>query len=104
MTQRKYVLFEDFTEQKRVEENLWDYANFNPGGSYDNPCPEIMNDWNASKLTGSSKGLLIRSQAIKTTDVVNLRSMAVEVNVKGRLVGNSMFWIFTRVQDSIETR
>jgi len=29
--------------------------------------------------------------------------MAVSISVKGRLYGNSMFWIFTRVRDNIET-
>ena len=28
--------------------------------------------------------------------------MASTVNIKGRLFGNSMFWIFTRVKDNIE--
>jgi hypothetical protein len=28
--------------------------------------------------------------------------MAVQITVKGRLFGNSMFWIFTRVKDNIE--
>jgi hypothetical protein len=28
--------------------------------------------------------------------------MGVEINVKGRLFGNSMFWIFTRANDNIE--
>jgi hypothetical protein len=31
-----------------------------------------------------------------------LRTMAVAISIKGRLYGNSMFWIFTRVKDNIE--
>lgn len=32
----------------------------------------------------------------------SLRTMAVSVSIKGRLFGNSMFWVFTRVKDNIE--
>lgn len=53
-------------------------------------------------MTGTSRGLLIRSQIIKTLSHVALRSMAAQITVKGRLFGNSMFWIFTRVKDNIE--
>ena len=62
----------------------------------------LVNNWTVSKLTGTSRGLLIRSQIIKTVAKVSLRTMGVEVNVKGRLFGNSMFWIFTRSKDNIE--
>jgi len=42
------------------------------------------------------KGLQIRSQIIRTTETVNLRSLACEIKVAGRLVGESSLWIFTR--------
>jgi hypothetical protein len=32
----------------------------------------------------------------------SLRTMAVQIHIKGRLFGNSMFWVFTRVKDNIE--
>lgn len=63
----------------------------------------IVNSWTASKLTGTNRGLLIRSQIIKTIPQFYLRSMAVSIQVKGRLFGNSMFWIFTRASENIET-
>lgn len=62
----------------------------------------IVSNWTVSKLTGTSRGLLIRSQIIKTISQVTLRTFAVNINVKARLFGNSMFWIFTRVKDNIE--
>ena len=34
-------LEQDFTSQESNEENLWEYANFNPGGSYECPSPQI---------------------------------------------------------------
>jgi hypothetical protein len=33
---------------------------------------------------------------------VSLRTLGVHISIKGRLFGNSMFWIFTRVKDNIE--
>lgn len=32
----------------------------------------------------------------------SLRTLALNISIKGRLFGNSMFWIFTRVKDNIE--
>eukprot|EP00347_Sterkiella_histriomuscorum_P004759 403359216 len=100
---RQSSLRQDFTNQDSNEENLWEYANFNPGGSYECPAPQIINSWTTSKLTGTNRGLLIRSQIIKTIPRFSLRSLAVSIQVKGRLFGNSMFWIFTRVSENIET-
>ena len=88
MLNRSNVLDQDFTNQDSNEEYLWEYANFNPGGSYECPAPQIskssrhinisiVNNWTVSKLTGTSRGLLIRSQIIKTLSQVTLRSMAV---------------------------
>jgi hypothetical protein len=34
--------------------------------------------------------------------VFSLRTLALAITIKGRLFGNSMFWIFTRVKDNIE--
>lgn len=31
-----------------------------------------------------------------------LRTIGISINIKGRLFGNSMFWVFTRVKDNIE--
>eukprot|EP00347_Sterkiella_histriomuscorum_P008891 403343351 len=38
---RQSSLRQDFTNQDSNEENLWEYANFNPGGSYECPAPQI---------------------------------------------------------------
>jgi hypothetical protein len=62
----------------------------------------LVNQWTTSKLTGTNRGLLIRSQIIKTMKSFTLRTMGVSVTIKGRLFGNSMFWVFTRVRDNIE--
>ena len=37
---------------------------------------------------------------IKTCSTVKLRSLGVNVHIKGRLVGNSCLWIFTRVDNA----
>ena len=39
----------------------------------------------------------MRNMIIKTCSTVKLRSLGMNIHIKGRLVGNSSLWIFTRV-------
>jgi len=51
-----------------------------------------------SKLIGTNNnGLLIRSQIIKPFPTFTLRTLGLSVQIKGRLFGNSMLWLFSRV-------
>jgi len=64
--------------------------------------PARIQKWQVGKLTGTQKGLMIRSQIVKWTKKVSLRSLAASVHIKGRLHGNSLFWIFSRIEENIE--
>jgi hypothetical protein len=64
--------------------------------------PNKILNWQVGKLTGTAKGLMIRSQIIKWTAKCTLRSLATNINIRGRLHGNSLFWIFSRVDENIE--
>jgi hypothetical protein len=44
----------------------------------------------------SNLGLLLRSQIIRPQHTFTLRSLALQIHLKGRLYGSSMLWIFTR--------
>ena len=41
--------------------------------------------------------MLIRNMIIKTCSTVRMRSLGVNMHLKGRLVGNSCLWVFSRV-------
>ena len=51
----------------------------------------------SNKLDVSASGLLIRDIVIKTCQATRLRSLATKISLKGRLVGGSSLWIFTRI-------
>ena len=64
--------------------------------------PSRISKWQVGRLTGTSKGLMIRSQIIKWTHKLSLKALASNISIRGRLHGNSLFWIFTRVDENIE--
>lgn len=81
---------------------MWEYANFSPGKSIEFPEPKITTRWalNSNLKIAPQQGLLIRNVAIKTTSAVRLRSLGCQVSIKGRLVGNSCLWIFSRHENN----
>jgi len=63
-----------------------------------------MSSWGRSNNLGvTGSGLLIRSMIIKTVPSCRLRSLGCKISVKGRLVGSSCMWFFTRAAKEIET-
>ena len=94
---------------------MWEYANFSPGKSIEFPEPKVSkyrknsltdiyllaSQWGLnSNLRVTGQGLLIRNMIVKTCSTTKLRSLGVNVHLKGRLVGNSCLWIFTRVDNN----
>ena len=53
-----------------------------------------------SNLRVTGQGLLVRNMIVKTCSTTRLRSLGANIHMKGRLVGNSALWIFTRVDES----
>lgn len=87
---------------------MWEYALFNAGKSIDMPDPRVCkyqrtnlsagSQWDKkNKLEVSASGLLIRDLIIKTCQTTKLRALGTKVHIKGRLVGGSSLWLFTRI-------
>ena len=61
----------------------------------------IASQWGLnSNLRVTGQGLLIRNMIVKTCSTVRMRSLGVNMHLKGRLVGNSCLWIFSRVDST----
>lgn len=85
----------------QLNKYVWEYANFSAGKSIDMPDPKVCSQWDKRhKLDVSASGLLIRDLIIKTCQTVRLRSLGAKMHIRGRLVGGSSLWLFTRVTGS----
>lgn len=92
------ILEQDFTQVEQLSKYLWEYAMFTAGKSLDMPDPRVCSQWDKkNKLEVSASGLLIRDLIVKTCQSVKLRAMGTRISIKGRLVGGSSLWLFTRV-------
>ena len=93
------ILEQDFTDERQMKKNLWQFASFVGGRSIEFPEPRITSQWDISNnLRVNKQGLLLKNMIIQTCTNVKLRSLACEVHIKGRLVGSSSLWIFTRLE------
>lgn len=89
----KIVLSDTFGKQSS-EYNSWEMAAFYPG-STENPT-EIRSNWIPLNLELSVQGLQLRSSILKAKPSITLQSLACELKLSFRLVGDSTFWIITR--------
>ena len=77
---------------------MWEFANFDGGRSSEFPEPKITSQWDMSNnLKVNNQGILLRNLVIGCCSKVKLRSLGCKVTIKGRLVGGSSLWIFSRV-------
>ena len=77
----------------------WEFANFYPGMSSDDPAAEIRGNWEKANFKPTNKGLQIRSLILRAIPTVTLRSLACEIRLSFRLTGDSTLWIITRGSD-----
>lgn len=94
----KTLLAYNFSETSHPAETL-DYAKFFPGITGGQMKAEVLGNWNPAEFQSSTNGLQIRSLILKTRRLLTLKSLAVEVTLYFRLVGESTLWILSRATD-----
>jgi hypothetical protein len=92
----KTLISDNFVE-KFAEYPSWEVASFYPG---DIKSPtQIRGSWVNAHFDTSSLGLQIRSLILRSKEVITLKSIACELKLSFRLVGDSDIWIVTRALD-----
>ena len=88
------TLISDAFNKQTSNPPSWETASFFPG-SIDNPT-EIRGNWKEDNLEPTGNGLQIRSLILRSKAKIALNSIAVEVKLSFRLIGDSTIWILSR--------
>ena len=91
----KLVLADSFGSQVTEVPN-WELAAFHVRGSSVDSAAEIRGDWQPALVTPTTHGLQLRNFIMRTKRVVYLKSIACEVKLSVRLVGDATLWVITR--------
>lgn len=91
----KLILADTFSKQS-AEFSNWEYATFHVGGVGVDSTAEIKGNWMPANFSPSLHGLQTRYIILRSRSALQLKSIACEVRMSIRLVGDSTFWIITR--------
>lgn len=89
----KILVSEHFEDQTSPSPN-WARSTFHSTSGILKQDP----NWQEDGVTGSSVGLQLRDCIVRSAQVLTLRSLALEIKLCFRLVGDSSLWIFSRGQ------
>ena len=89
----KIVVSDTFSKQS-TEYESWEVARFYPGST--ESATEIRGNWMPCVVEPTVNGLQIRSEILRSKQVIHLNSISCELKISFRLVGDSTFWILTR--------
>ncbi|OMJ82656.1 hypothetical protein SteCoe_16578 [Stentor coeruleus] len=89
----KTILSDTFGKQSSQYDS-WEIAEFY-SGSAESPT-EVRGNWMPVNLELSVNGLQLRSSILRSKSTITLQSLACELKISFRLVGDSTFWIVTR--------
>ncbi|CAG9320423.1 unnamed protein product [Blepharisma stoltei] len=90
------LVFADTFTRENTEYDNWEFANFYPGGIGTENNTEIRGNWMPANFQPVLHGLQLRSLILKSKPTLALKSLACEIKLAFRLIGDSTLCIITR--------
>ena len=91
----RLVIADTFSRQTNDYQN-WEIANFHVGGHGLDSAAEVKGSWMPATMSPTSQGFQLRYFILRSHALLHLKSIACEIKLSLRLVGDSTLWVLTR--------
>lgn len=94
----KFLMVQNFQQN---DPEHWKIADFSVKGEYDLTCG-VNSEWKPLEKVGSSKGLEIANKILMPVCKIHLNSLACDIKIRVKLIGDSSLFIVSRTSSTIE--